>query len=43
MDLIEKLLNKKFKRIFLSLFSNGSLEKILKYDMLDANIENITF
>jgi hypothetical protein len=41
MDLVDKFLNNKFKKLFLSLFENGSLEKILKYETLDGDSELI--
>lgn len=36
MELVDKFLNKNYKKLFLGLFENGSLEKILKYETLEG-------
>lgn len=41
LELVDWLLNRKFKKHFLSLFNNGSLEKILKYEILEADLDKI--
>ncbi len=41
MELVDKFLNKKFKKLFLNLFDNGSLEKILKYETLEGESSQI--